>query len=432
MKDNIRNSNKKGFIAFVMIIIAVACFFGGYFIRDILKDPTVRTVEWVLESIVKNGYYIDEETGDLKKFTGEEIADSIVKNFLDDYSSYYTAKEYTDVLATNKGNNFGLGTTFLKATTDLEIFRVIGNSPADNAGLKKGDIITAVKIGDNRVDLSTREDLTALLTGVNAEEEFVLYALRNGVEMPFVVAKRVFTSSFVKYYDNKTVGKFITATDSQNKLEFITETSDEMNNLPDGTAYIKYDSFSGQSAFEMEKVMEYAKSQNATSIILDLRDNGGGQMDILTAVSSHFVKSDASKTPPIAFVRDAKGRLTHFSADDCKFIDDLQKIVVLANDNTASASECLIGAMLYYGASFSRDNLVIEKGDGKSGTTFGKGIMQTTYYNVITGEAIKLTTAKVFLPDRYESIHGKGFKTTDENSVLPKDALDRAIQIVNS
>ena len=105
----------------------------------------------------------------------------------------------------------------------------------------------------------------------------------------------------------------------------------------------------------------------------------------------------------------------------------------MANENTASASECLIGAMLYYGKCFDVNKLIVVNNSLEDGiaSTYGKGIMQTTYSNLFTGEAIKLTTAYIFQPDKTTSIHGVGIKATLENSFTDDTlALNRAISII--
>lgn len=430
--ETVKN-NKKGFATFLVITGLIICFIGGYFFNDLTKDPSIRTVEWVMDTISKHGYYLDEETGEIKKLTGEDISDLIVSSFLDKYSDYYTAEEYADVVATNKGNNFGIGTTFLSAKSDLTVFRVVGNSPAFYAGIEKGDVLTgARKSGEDKVVFSARGDYSSFLSNVSVGEEFMLYATRNGEEKTFNLAKQVFTSSYVAYYDNQTKGWFTSDGAGAEGLTFITGASDAMSSLPDGVAYIKFDSFMGKAAFEMKTVMEYIKSQNKTGIILDLRDNGGGQMDILSSVSSYFIKSPDTQTPIIAYAEEVSGRIEHFNASGCNFNDNIRKITVIANNYTASASECLIGAMLHYGTAFSVDNLVIENGSGATGKTFGKGIMQSTFFNTITGEALKLTVAKIYFPDKTTSIHGVGISTTDANTVSPENALQRAVDIASN
>ena len=109
------------------------------------------------------------------------------------------------------------------------------------------------------------------------------------------------------------------------------------------------------------------------------------------------------------------------------------KIAVLADENTASASECLIGAMMDYG-SMTEETLVITK-NGDTARTYGKGIMQTTYVNPTGGDALKLTTAYIYWPVSHTSIHGTGIRTAEANEIVPGGfgtdrELDRAVSIM--
>ena len=82
---------------------------------------------------------------------------------------------------------------------------------------------------------------------------------------------------------------------------------------------------------------------------------------------------------------------------------------VLANENTASASECLLGVLVHYKELLkSESDVILEKNAQNQYKTYGKGIMQTTY-KLLSGGALKLTTAKIYWPDYKSSIHGVGF-----------------------
>ena len=114
-----------------------------------------------------------------------------------------------------------------------------------------------------------------------------------------------------------------------------------------------------------------------------------------------------------------------FKSGANNFFEHLTAISVIANERSASASECLIGALICYGDIFSADRLIIEKNLDGVAKTYGKGIMQTTY-KLISGGAFKLTTARILWPDG-TCIHGKGIYTSEENSVLKEHAVERAI-----
>jgi carboxyl-terminal processing protease len=241
----------------------------------------------------------------------------------------------------------------------------------------------------------------------------------------------VFISSYVEYYDNKTHGYFI-QNEEGTGLEFVTDQIEKIDQIDDKTCYIKFMSFSGRAVFEMDKVMAYAKNKGKTKVILDLRSNGGGQLDILCKVASHFVKSVNSSKPVLLYSKDVDGVLTHYSSATTKVNPNTEKIVVLANEYSASATECLIGAMLHYKFAFDRNSLIIEQGVSGKDTTYGKGIMQRTFLNVVTGEALKITTAQLYFPNKTTSIHGKGINTNPQNVCSPENVMTRALEIMAS
>ena len=155
-------------------------------------------------------------------------------------------------------------------------------------------------------------------------------------------------------------------------------------------------------------------------------------MDVLSDVAAYFVFDEKDGSPVIAYAGYKNGKSDVFRASGDKFNREITDIVVLANDGTASASECLIGAMKYYGRGFDESKLVITKNAEGIARTYGKGIMQTTYNNIFTGEAIKLTTAYVYQPDNETCIHGKGFVAEGDNAVGgDEEALLRAAEILN-
>jgi carboxyl-terminal processing protease len=99
---------------------------------------------------------------------------------------------------------------------------------------------------------------------------------------------------------------------------------------------------------------------------------------------------------------------------------------VLANENTASASECLLGVLVHYGDVLKNNSdVILEMNEEGAYRTYGKGIMQTTYM-LLSGGALKLTTAKIYWPDGETSIHGVGF--TDGTKVGKGQSLTVALQ----
>ena len=150
-------------------------------------------------------------------------------------------------------------------------------------------------------------------------------------------------------------------------------------------------------------------------------------MHVLTEVASMLIYNGGQKSSLIARAIGKKSVEDFNTGKNAYMLENFDRVAVIANNNTASASECLIGAMLHYGDKFGKENLVIETGADGVAKTYGKGIMQTTYM-LITGGAFKLTTAKVVWPDGQTCIHGKGIIATGENAVpIGVDAVARAL-----
>ena len=142
-------------------------------------------------------------------------------------------------------------------------------------------------------------------------------------------------------------------------------------------------------------------------------------MDILQEIASYFCKDSTAKKPLVA-VADYGNKKDYFYANGNKYNEYFAKdsrICVLADEDTASASECLLGTLLDYGAITYGDICLIERGGVAK--TYGKGIMQTTYYlDVIKKDALKLTTARVLWPKTNTCIHGRGVLSSDGTKVV--------------
>lgn len=410
-------------------VIMILSFLCGFLTHYLIQGKTANTLSWLIRT-VEDAYYFDEGDGNVKTFDAEDYADVLVSSLLDKYSAFYTKDEYADIIATSKGNNYGVGISFLNASakTDLYVFKVVGNSPAYHAGIKDGDKIVAGKtVAGERTDFTEKQQILDFLFERAEDESFKLFVERDDTVTEYTLAKRVFVKSFVFYYDSEKSLKFENSGSgalSKNVYEA------GMSALDEDTAYISLSDFDGGAAEQIKDALAYMKERGRTKLIFDLRDNGGGYMSVLSGIASCLTYQDGVKKPVIAYAKDKKGKTESFNATGDNFNRDITKIVVLANGNTASASECLIGAMLYYGKAFSVENLIIE-GSGAVATTYGKGIMQTTYLNYMTGEAVKLTTAFVYQPDCRTCIHGVGIVATNENSVPEGNGLARALEIIN-
>ncbi|MBO5889010.1 MAG: hypothetical protein J6Q58_02595, partial [Clostridia bacterium] len=364
---------KKILIGILIVIIAVGSFVGGYLTNYYSTNDDLRAIRDLITKY-KNYYYYDD--GDLVK----EISDAI----LDEYSTYYTKEEYSQIISSAKGNYKGIGLSFNSKT--LEITTVVGNSPAENAGVKVGGILSSIDAGSGYIDISNSNDLNAVLKAINDDKEFKIRVKYGEKYQEFTVAKRKYKRTYVHYYDELGYYGF---NDKSGEIA-MDKLSDETVVTNSTVGYLIYDSFNGTendlngSAKQIEYVLNKFKEDKKENIIIDLRDNGGGYMDILSKVSSHFIDAGDGNKVRIAVAKDKYGNEEIFNSSKCDYSSyNFKNIIILANENSASASEAFIGAVLDYD---KQDIVKVLVSSSKLGNetvykTYGKGIMQSTYVN---------------------------------------------------
>lgn len=368
---------KKGYLA-GLITGAVAgimgCILGAMIALNLNSE--VKEVVRTVSKVTLLDRYIDKYY--LNGTEELEMTEGIYKGYLDSledpYSVYYTEKEYQDLLETTTGTYCGIGAV-VSQNMDTGIITIVEpyeGSPAAEAGLLPGDAI--YKVEGEEV---TGEDLTQVVAKMKGEE---------GTE----VNVTVFRSSTNKYID-------VTITRRQIEIETI-----DYEMLDNSIGYIEVTSFDGVTAEQFRKALDDLEAQGQKGLIIDLRDNGGGRLDIVVDMLDRMLPEGvlvSTKT------REGKGA-TYESTDEEKFDKPL---VVLMNGNSASASEVFAGAIQDY-----------EAGTLVGTTSFGKGIVQTIF-DLQDGSAIKLTTSEYFTP-KGRNIHGDGL-TPDVEVELEEELL---------
>jgi carboxyl-terminal processing protease len=415
---------KRKIIFTIATVLTIAISFTlGFFVKVWTTPKEISSLEWVISMI--GSHYYCEEDGVVKEFTAEDYAKAISEGLLDKYSKYYTPEEHSDVVKTNKGNYFGIGVAHKNTEVKPIIYRVLGNSPAEKAGLMAGDLITAGEFNGVKENLESVDDALNYIAKMEENQEFTLYFIRNGIEKSVKIKRQVYITSYVKYEDSGKIGVF--RSEGTNPLTLVElERGDGLLSLDNQTAIISLSQFEGGAANQMEQALSLMVKRNRSKLILDLRSNGGGNMRVLCEIATNFIKKNNAV---IYYAVDKNGKSNTYTMGRSKFQNSITSICILADGNSASATECLIGAMLYYKDCFDINKLVIEKTNGEN-KTFGKGIMQTTYKNVVSQEAIKLTTAYVYQPDNKTCIHGKGISTIESNAVEVSKGLQRALEII--
>ncbi|HMM07013.1 MAG TPA: S41 family peptidase [Clostridiales bacterium] len=279
----------------------------------------------------------------------------------DPYSYYLTADDYSDLLEEVNGTYDGIG---IYLTTEdgaayTTVMAPIKNSPAFEAGIKAGDQIVSINGETMR---GVNADTIATLIKTGDEAHFTIEMLRDGETLTFEVERAAIDIPSVD-------GRFLEG--------------------EDGIAYISISTFAENTPAELSNtISSLAEKGTINGIILDLRNNPGGSVSAVVQIADMFLADNEH----ILWVESKDGEDVYDAQNTNPYAYPL---VMLTNENSASASEILAGAF--------QDN---QRATLVGNTTYGKGIIQTVY-SLGDGAAIKVTTAEYLSPDK-NKIHEIG------------------------
>ncbi len=404
------------------VLIFAAAFLAGWFGRYSALGEKKRNLLWAIDTALDNYYQkIDEDVLYGKLYEGFA---------LDDYSCFYTAREFKAISDEKDGISEGAGfSVYVDSMNRIRIYTVAGNSPAEEAGLKRGMFLLSYGTDEEHLTAGT---VGEFITFAGAQKEaFVLRCgfTADGTDAKnYSVAMKKYTASYCTYRDSGTSFAF------RGETPAITETFDPLTTLDEKTAYIAIREFNGSAATEFKTFLDRMKERGRTDLVLDLRMNGGGYMDVLVEISSHLLKNATGSNPVISYAEFRSGEKISYAASNCdynKYFGENSEITVLADEGTASASECLIGAMIDYGTIEYGDIVLRKDAETGEARTYGKGVMQT-YFEDKSGNVLKLTVAEIFWP-KGKSIHGTGVTAKDGARSVEAPALyDKDDTFLNS
>lgn len=269
---------------------------------------------------------------------------------LDKYSAFYDKEEAEGFYNSLNGNFVGIGVALEKVDTGIKITRVYENSPADKAGVLEGDIITAI----DGVSVLGKEAESVATEIRGLEGEPVLLTIMRGTStQEFSVVRATVTLSAISY------------------------------RIEDKVAYIRLENFSSGVSFQFAKIIEAVNKDNIRKIVLDLRDNTGGYVDEAVAIARMLLP------PGVITTLDYKSEEIEDKVYSNQRTNPDYIVAVLVNENTASASEILAGALEDTGIGF----LVGQE-------TYGKGVFQSMF-SILTPEAYK----------KYSELYGEKYVT---------------------
>ncbi len=352
-----------------------------------------------IEDLVDELYLFEDQIEPDKGEAG--VYQGFIFGLNDPYAAYYTPEELASFMDETKGTYCGIGAMVSQdvRTQISTIVRVFEGSPAEEAGILPGDVIYKVD-----GELMAGVDLTLLVNNYVKGEEgsqvaITVYREDTGEYVDLTVTRRSgidFDFEGVRFIDVQTVsGKM----------------------LEDGIGYVSVIEFDEVTAKQFKDKIEDLRGQGMERLIIDLRDNPGGELNTVVSMADYLI-GDGGR---ILTISDKYGNEEIYKAEDGHSLDI--PMVVLVNENSASASEVLTGALKDYDAA-----TVV-------GTqTFGKGIVQSLI-PLSDGSAVKLTTSHYYTPGGLD-IHGKGISPDVEvelgdearrMAVLPQE-LDNQLQ----
>lgn len=304
----------------------------------------------------------------------DTIASGYMLGISDRYARYYSAKAYSERVGLANGRLMGIGVAVVKDPSSgyARIIRVYDNTPATNVGLEVGGFITAIG------DTSTRSmsDTAAMISALLGEEG-------STVSIKYLTPLRE-EQSFEIIHANYTTPSIST-----------------VRLMDNGVGYLRIDSFTSGTAVEFRNAVNSLTNQGATSLIFDLRDNSGENLNAALVATDYCVPSGL-----IAQSQDKDGNVTDLRMSDENEIT--LPMVCLVNGSTASGAELFANAL----RKMAGATIV-------GSTTAGKGVLLSDPQSLSDGSAVVITVG-ILLDNEGKNWNGTGL-TPDVDASLTND-----------
>ena len=361
-------------VAFITFLVTSIVMY-QYFTNDsfgksiVEKSEQTSDIAETLEDYRKiiDKYYLGDV--DEEKLKEGAIA-GYIKGLDDEYTEYISKEDMADYMADTTGNFVGIGVYMVQDTeaNKIMVLSPIKGSPAEKAGLQPGDYIIAV----DGVTY-TGEQMTEASNKIKGE---------TGTTVKLQIQRKDETLDIELTRENIKVNPV------------------EGEVLENNIGYIEFSSFDDGTAEEFKMKFEELQGKGIKSLIIDLRNNGGGIVDEALEIANYILDKDSV----ILYEVDKNNNETVEKTTDDPIIN--MPIVILTNENTASSSEILAGALKDH----KKATIVGEK-------TYGKGVIQRLL-TLPDGSGLKITSEKYLTPNRTE-INKVGIEP-DEKVELPE------------
>lgn len=299
--------------------------------------------------LIENEYVDDVDTDSIVNIAVNGILEQ-----LDPHSVYIDPENFEYIEESMRGNFVGIGINFYVYKDTLTVIRTIENGPSEKAGLKAGD----------RILLANNDTIF----GKKLSSDFLVTKLK--VAKDSEVSLKVFRKAENKFYDFKVKRDVIPL-----------KSVDVALKLNENTGYIKINRFAETTYTEFKTALQKLNRQHINKLIVDLRDNAGGYVDAAILIADDFL----AEGKLIVTTKYKKGQEENNYATSSGLFEK-GELFVLINENSASSSEILAGAI--------QDN---DRGTIIGRRSFGKGLVQRESY-FPDGSAVRLTVARYYTP----------------------------------
>ncbi len=366
MEDSRKDhSFKKGLAAGILLAVLAFGITGcaaAYTFPRLFGGGRTKEEEQIDAKLEELNQYIDQYY--LFDYEEENLENGIYKGMMaglgDLYTGYYTPEEYASFMETSNGSYSGIGAMLSQDynTGIITVVRAFEGSPAAEAGMQTDDILYKVK-GEE----VTGKDLSLVVTDLKGEEgtDVELSILRGTDVMDLTITRR--------------------------NIEVPTVESRMVEGEIGYIAITEFDDVTDEQFFAALDALE---AQGMKKLIIDLRDNGGGLVDVTCAILDRLLPEGL-----IVYTEDKYGNRQEEKSDAENYFGG--EMAVLVNGNSASASEIFAGAIKDYGV-----------GTLIGTQTFGKGIVQSLF-PLSDGSAIKITVSRYYTPEG-NNIHEVGIE----------------------
>lgn len=361
---------------FLPIIIAISIIFGigiGFFYNNSNQTSLANHISYTSNKInallgaIENNYV---DSIDINNII-EESMPTILSD-LDPHSSYIPAKEQEEANQRIEGTFSGIGVQFTINQDTVYLMRIIPGGPSEKVGLMAGDRIIAINDSAYVGKIVTNEETMKRLKGINGSN------VKLTIYRPII---------------NKKIDYVVTRGDIPIK------SVDACYMITNDIGYIKINSFSLTTYEEMLAGIAKLKYHKCNGLIVDLRGNPGGVMEIAVKMVNEFLP----KGQMIVYTEGRKFQKNEYISDGYGSCQDMP-IAVLINETSASASEIFSGAI--------QDN---DRGIIVGRRSFGKGLVQQPF-NFQDGSCVRLTIARYYTPSgrciqrEYEKGHNEEYE----------------------